>query len=374
VALLAGVLALLPLGTAVSAPAAPGRLEPETAGRIDTIFADSAGVGRPGYAVGIVREGSLIYAKGFGYANLDHGIAITPATTFNVASLSKQFTAAAVALLILRGKVALQDEVRRHIAEFPQRFGPVRIEHLVYMTSGLPEYYRLQRPGGRDWQLDHFTIDDAISAVFAQRALEFKPGTEWAYSNTNYQLLARVVERASRQSLDEFLRREVFVPLEMHDTHVNDELSRVVPRRATGYNLRNGGGYQQEIRRSPHYGGSGVFSTVNDLAKWDRSLRDHRLAGPEFTRLMLSTRRFEHDKSNDAFGLVWGEIDGQRTLWYEGGDAGFSSYMVRLVDSDLSVIVLSNLGTGRAADRARTVLKVLMDQQHSAARSQHSSR
>jgi len=336
-------------------------LEPGVVGAIDAVFADVEGVERPGYAVGVVRGGELVYGRGFGGAELDHGVAITPDTVFNVASLSKQFTGAAVALLVVRGELRLEDEVRRHVAEFPRRFGAVRVEHLVYMTSGLPEYFRLERPGGRDWQLDHFTVDDALAAVFAQPALEFEPGSRWAYSNTNYQLLAEIVERVAGVPFGEFMEREIFEPLGLRDTHVDVDLGRIVPRRATGYNrLDDGDGYRREIRRSPHYGGSGVFSTVRDLARWDRSLRDHRLAGPELTRLLLSTRRFDHDKSNDAFGLVWGELDGHRTLWYEGGDLGFSSFMIRLPDDDLTVIVLSNLGTGRAAERARAVLRVLL--------------
>jgi len=348
--------------SARAAPAATADgLEPGVVAAIDAVFADVEGVERPGYAVGVVRGGELVYGRGFGGADLDHGIAITPDTVFNVASLSKQFTGAAVALLVVRGELRLEDEVRRHIREFPRRFGAVRVEHLVYMTSGLPEYFRLGRPGGRDWLLDHFTVDDALAAVFAQPALEFEPGSRWAYSNTNYQLLAEIVERVAGVPFDEFMEREIFGPLGLRDTHVDVDLGRIVPRRATGYNrLDDGDGYRREIRRSPHYGGSGVFSTVSDLARWDRSLRDHRLAGPELTQLLLSTRRFDHDKSNDAFGLVWGELDGHRTLWYEGGDLGFSSYMVRLPDDDLTVIVLSNLGTGRAAERARAVLKVLL--------------
>ncbi len=141
-------------------------------------------------------------------------------------------------------------------------------------------------------------------------------------------------------SFAEFAQREIFAPLGMANTHVNDDLSRIVPGRAEGY--------------------SGVFTTIEDLAKWARSFETHAPGGPELTALLLRPERFAHPKANDAFGLVWGDFRGRRTLWYEGGDLGYSSYMARLPDDCLGVIVLSNLGTGRAAERARRVLEVLV--------------
>lgn len=327
---------------------------------VDAVFVDFRGARTPGYAVGIVQNGRLVYARGFGAANLDYGIPITSRSAFNVASLSKQFTAAAVALLVLEGKLSLVDPLGKHIVETPARFRDVRLEHLLYMTSGLPEYYRQPRPGGRTWDRDVFTVDDAIAATFAAPRLEFRPGSRWSYSNINYMLLAKVVERVSGESFATFLQRRIFDVLEMNDTHVNDDVTRVVANRVVGYNHRRSGGFHRYDRISPHYGGSGMFTTIEDLAKWDRSFETHALAGPKLTSLLLSTKKFAHDKTNDALGLVWGEHEGLRTISYEGGDLGFSSYMVRFPDARLTVIVLSNLGTGRAADKAREVLQLLI--------------
>ena len=329
--------------------------------RVDSVFARYDRSDGPGYAVGIVQGERLVYARGFGSANLDHRIAITPTTVFNVASLSKQFTAACIAILIRRGKLSLEDDVRRFVPEMPAYPHTIRLKHLIYMTSGLPEYYTLPRPGGRSWDLDYFTVNDALGATFAQRDLQFAPGSRWAYSNVNYMLLAEIVRRASGVSFAEFARREIFEPLGMNQSHFNDDLSRVVPNRAAGYNVRSSGTYQQEQRRSPHFGGSGLFTSIEDLVKWNRSFRTHELGGPELTALLLSTMKFDHEKANDAFGLVWGTFNGNRTLWYEGGDLGYSSYMVRLPDAGLTVIVLSNIGTGRAADHARRILDIFIE-------------
>lgn len=147
----------------------------------------------------------------------------------------------------------------------------------------------------------------------------------------------------------------------MTNSLINDDLGIVVPNRVMGCNARPSGGYRQEMRRSPHFGGSGLFTTVEDLVRWDRNFTTHKVGGAEFTELLLRTMRLGHDKVNDAFGLVWGTYRGLRTIWYEGGDLGFSSYMVRLPDQELTVIVLSNLGTGRAAVQAQRVLDILFD-------------
>lgn len=331
----------------------------DLAGRIDAVFAEFDRPDVPGYVVGVIQDQQLVYARGFGAANLDYDIPIRPHSVFNVASLSKQFTAAALALLIQDGRVSLDDPVRVHLEEFPERFGAVQVKHLVYMTSGLPEYYRQERPGGRDWGDDYFTVENAIEASLAQPALEFEPGAAWAYSNVNYMLIAEIVERVSGESFAAFAQRRLFDPLEMTATHFNDDVTRVVPHRVVGYNVREEGGFYHHNRTSPHYGGSGLFTTVEDLARWDRSFYTHALGGPELTALLLQTMAFDHDKANDAFGLVWGSYQGARTLWYEGGDLGFSSYMVRLPDEAFTVIVLSNLGTGRAAQKAQAVLDVI---------------
>ncbi len=346
------------------APAQSGSVIPfsqDLGQHVDAVFAEFDHPNTPGYAIGVVQGGELVYTRGFGSANLDYGIPITGHSVFNVASLSKQFTAAALALLIQEGRVSLEDPVRDHIAEFPERFGALQVKHLVYMTSGLPEYYRQERPGQRTWSQDYFTVDDAIAASLAQPALDFEPGTAWAYSNVNYMLLAEIVERVSGESFATFTQRRIFEPLGMTATHFNDDVTRVVPNRVVGYNAREGGGFHHHDRISPHYGGSGLFTTIEDLARWDRSFYTHALGGPELTRLLLSTMRFEHEKANDAFGLVWGEYRGLQTVWYEGGDLGFSSYMVRFPDEAFSVIVLSNLGTGGAAQKAREVIDVFVE-------------
>jgi len=330
---------------------------------IDALFAEYDQLDGPGFVAGVIQDGELVYAKGFGSANLDYGVPITSESVFNLASLSKQFTAACIALLIQEGKVSLEEDVKTYISEFPDYPGPVKVKHLVYMTSGLKEYYQLTRPGGKDWYRDYFTVDDAIALSLEQPELDFEPGSAWAYSNVNYMLLAEIVERVSGMSFAAFAEKRLFEPLGMHNTHVNDDTYRVIKNRVIGYNPREEGGYYHFNRLSPHYGGSGVHSTVEDLYKWDQNFYTHELAGKAWTELMLSTMKFDHDKANDAFGLVWGDYNGIPIVWYSGGDTGFSTYMIRFPEQQLTVICLSNFipsdGYGLSQRKAIDILDIL---------------
>lgn len=360
------------------AEAQGGQLPPTVVAAIDSEFAVYNRDGSPGYALGIIKDGRLIFARGYGRANLDDNIPITSRTAFHLASLSKQFTAAAVALLILDGKLALDTPVESFFPEVRKFGADLRIKHLVYFTSGLPEYTSLARTNGSPWFSPYyFTIDEAISTTLKAKSLKFVPGTQWDYSNVDYMLLAKIVERISGMSLAKFLESRVFRPLDMRGSLLNDDSTQIIPSRATGYadrsdpkirteleklgvHVDDAAGYLRLIRNSPHYGGSGVFSSLEDLAKWDENFYSNQLAGSAFTTQMLSRMKFEHDKSNDAFGLVFGAFKGHQMIWFSGGDLDTSTYMARLPDLHLTVICLSNLLTGDAEAKAKRILELLV--------------
>jgi CubicO group peptidase (beta-lactamase class C family) len=360
-----------------AAVAQPALAEAERA-RIDALFVAPAAQVAPGYAVGVVKDGQLVFAHGYGLANLDDGTRITPRTAFHLASLSKQFTAAAVALLILDGRLSLETPATQFFPELTQLAPQLRVKHLVYFTSGLRDYTSLPRSSGQPWfTFQYFTIDEALQATLSSGSLKFQPGTQWDYSNINYMLLARIVEKVSGMPLSDFLERRMFSPLAMADSRVDDDTTQVIPRRATGYaersneaarqelakvgvTVRPGAGYMRLPRVSPHYGGSGVFSTVEDLARWSRSFDTHALAGPAFVELMLRRERFQHPKDNDAFGLVHGDFRGRPMVWFSGADLDASTFMARLPADGLTVICLSNNPFGDAEGKARAVLDVLL--------------
>ncbi|HEV7706088.1 MAG TPA: serine hydrolase domain-containing protein [Gemmatimonadaceae bacterium] len=347
--------------------------------RIDSLFAAYATDSTPGYALGIIRNGQLIYAKGYGLANLDDRIAITPRTAFHLASLSKQFTASAIALLILDKKLSLETPVEQFFPEVHKYHADLRIKHLMYFTSGLHDYTTLPRANKDPWYSSYyFTIDDAIATSLHAESLEFAPGSRWEYSNVDFMMLAKIAERVSGMPLAAFLQQRIFTPLGMRHSSLNDDATLVVPNRATGYalrsdtavraqlasvgvNVRPGTGYIRLVRNSPHYGGSGVFTTIEDFAKWDAEFDSPRVLGPAFLAQMMRREKFAHDKDNDAFGLVVGEFEGREMVWFSGGDLDGSTYFARLPKERLTVVCLSNIPTGDAEARAKAVLTILMD-------------
>lgn len=339
---------------------------------IDPVFADIDPASSPGFGVAVYQEGEIRFARGYGLADLDHGQAITVDTVFHLASLSKQFTAAAVALLVLEGRLDLDAPLAAFL-EPAARFTPQpTLAHLVYMTSGLPDYTTTRRISGLPWQsFFHFTRDEAIERTLAQPSLAFSPGSAWSYSNVNYMILSRVVEMVSGQSFGAFMQSRVFGPLGMSASFVDDDTTRVVPHRATGYaartpmleaqaaalglTVRAGPGYARLTRVSPHFGGSGVFTSLVDLARWDANWTRGRL-GEGFTELMTRTRAFAHDKVDDAMGLVMGRRNGQSMIWYSGGDLDTSTWMARFPESGLTVACLSNLASDSAERRGHLIL------------------
>jgi CubicO group peptidase (beta-lactamase class C family) len=367
---------LLPLAMGIAqAASAQAALDAVTVARIDTVFAGAANRVGPGYAVGVVKNGRVLYAAGYGSANLDDGIAISPETAFHLASLSKQFTGSAIALLALDGKLRLDDPVEKYIPD-ARRYGPsLQIRHLVYMTSGLVDYTAVRRPNGAPWFSDsYFDIDDALRASLSQ-PLQFAPGTQWAYRNINFMLLARIVENVSGQSLAQFLKNRMFDPLGMSQTLVDDDSTQVIAHRAVGYaprtaqivdelhkvgiKARADGDWVRLNRVSPHYGGSGVFSSVADLAKWEGNFDHPKVGGADYVALMYRTAKFEHPKANDAFGLVWRDFHGLRFLDYAGEDLDANTYMAHFPDSHLAIICLSNMLTGDCESKAHSIMETL---------------
>ena len=343
---------------------------------IDRIFAPAAPSQGPGYAVGVIKDGEFIHARGYGLANIEDGVPITIDTAFHIASLSKQFTGAAVALTLLDGRLDLEDPVARHVPEMawaPQ----VLVKHLVYMTSGLPEYSSLPRTCGLPWFSPYrFTTAEAIATVMVSRRLDFEPGAQWAYRNINYMLLAEIVARLSGQSFASFVAQRVFAPLAMSSSLVDDDALAVIARRAAAYApAREVAGDLASVdiavttqspwlrlnRTSPHYGGSGVFTSIADWRKWDANWSNPVVGGPDFVALMHRRMRFQHSKDNDGFGLVFGERRGRAMIWYSGGDLDASSYVARFPDQQATMICLSNNPHGAAEAHALAAVDALIE-------------
>ena len=314
----------------------------------------------PGYVLSVLQQGRPLFQVRSGSADIEQARMITDDSVFHVASLSKQITAAALAHALMDGLISLDDPVGKWEPGARKYGDELTIAHLVYMTSGLTEYTDLPGPGGRPWATFHyFTIDDAIAASLSVDDLLFAPGSEWRYSNTNYMLIARIIGKAYGQPFADVVRLKIFEPLGMSSSLINDDVTTIIPNRANAYlprsepvltELASGAGVSAEAgeglvmirRNAPHYGGSGVMTSMADWTKWQNELLTRSVFGDEFWSIMTGRRSFDHDKSNDAFGLVHGRQNGQRTLWYAGGDIDASSYAITFLDKKISISCFSN--------------------------------
>ena len=323
---------------------------PQTA-RVDSLFAEHSRGLTPGLAVAVVRDGKVVLTKGYGYANLEHRVPITPATVFDVASVSKQFAGLAVAMLVGEGRVKLTDDIRKYIPELGDVGHTVTIDHLLHHTSGYRDWPGTLSLAG--WRYDDIISFDQIRTfAYNQRTLNFVPGAEYTYSNTGYNLLAEMVARVSGKSFRQFTDERLFRPLGMTSSHFHDDHQQVVPNRAYGYARRPDATYSSVTNNLTALGSSSLFSTVEDLAKWVINFDDPKVGGAA-AMTMTRTRGTLNDGSTIpyAFGVSHGEYRGQPTVSHSGGWASFSTFVLHFPQQRFGVIVLANTGipTGRAA-------------------------
>jgi CubicO group peptidase (beta-lactamase class C family) len=347
--------------------------------KIDRIFKEFDKTSSPGFCIGIIKDTQVLFTKGYGAANLDYEIPITSNSSFDIASVSKQFTAACIALLIIDGKVSLETPAAHFIPELKKYNDTIKVKHLIYNTSGIVDYFRLPRPDGKSWiTFNYFDIDYCIKVSLSADTLSFKPETKWDYCNVNFMLLTKIVEKVSGQSFSEFSRQRLFAPLGMNNTLVNDDVTEIVRNRVTPYNRRTSeyvdiyknegiriqskGEWLQHSRNSPHYGGSGVVTTVNDLLKWSENFFTKKFGGQQFYDLMHRTEKFKHGRENQAFGLYFDKYKGRTHVAWDGGDFGVSSQLIRFIDQKLAIVVLSNLGTGEAYRKANAIADILIEE------------
>jgi CubicO group peptidase (beta-lactamase class C family) len=360
---LAGVLGA---GAAVPAQAqGPGRHAGEAgddrtaAAAVDALFARWHTPESPGAAVLVLKDGAVVHAKGYGMANLEHGIPIRTNTVFDIASVSKQFGALAIGLLEAEGRLAFDDDVRRYIPELPDFGHTITIRHLVHHTSGLRDWPGTLRMAGWDYQ-DVISFDQIIRMAVNQRDLNFVPGSAYAYSNTGYNLLALVVERVTGQTFAEWTAERIFRPLGMRDTHFHDDHTRVVRNRADSYRPSSDGQTYHRIGNSlTALASSSLYTTVEDLVRWIRNF-DEPVVGD--ARLMARMQERGVLTSGDtityASGLMMGSYRGQRTVSHGGSWAGFRTNLHRFPDAGLDVILLSNTTEMNAASMVQRIADI----------------
>jgi len=238
---------------------------------VDEIFVDLTKAGSPGCALGVYRDGKMVYSKGYGLANLEQNVPITPQSVFDIGSTSKQFTAASILLLEKQGKLSINDDVRKYIPELPEYGQKVTILHLLNHTSGLRDYLTLMDLAGM--HIDGVTTDeDALQIISRQKALNFAPGSDWLYSNTGFFLLSVIVKRVSEKTLREFAGENIFTPLAMTHTQFRDDHTSLIADRALAYDAKEkSAGYRLNVSYFEQTGDGAVHTSVEDLLKWDEN-------------------------------------------------------------------------------------------------------
>jgi CubicO group peptidase (beta-lactamase class C family) len=302
-----------------------------------------------------------VLRRGYGMANLELGVPLDSGSVFRIGSTSKQFTAAAIVLLVEEGKVSLDDDVREYLPELTDFGTPVTIRQLVHHTSGYRDYLTLMRLAGlRDD--DYYTDDDLLAMLSRQQELNFEPGAEHLYSNSGYWLLSQVVERASGKSLREYAAEKIFEPLGMEHTHYHDDHTELVPGRAYGYAPMEDGGYRISMTTLPMIGDGGVFTSVDDLFFWDQNFYDQKIGGPDFLEQMHTVGVLNDGEELDyAFGLGVGTYRGLKLVSHGGAFVGFRADLIRFPDERFSVICLCNRADSNPSLLARRVADIYLE-------------
>jgi CubicO group peptidase (beta-lactamase class C family) len=285
--------------------------------------------------VHVTRDGSPLFSRGYGLANAEHQVANTPETKFRLGSITKQFTAMAIMILEEQGKLALDDPIGKYFDDPPSAWEPVTIHHLLTHTGGVPSY--TSSPDYRKRMAQPETVKTMI-ARFKDRPLEFAPGTKFAYSNSGYFLLGAIIERVSGKSYEAFLKEAVFDPLGMSDSGY-DHPATLLPHRASGY-VRKGDVLEnaEYLDMAQPYAAGSLYSTVLDLATWDRALSGGKLISKE-----SFTRMFTPVKNDYAYGWSVTDRSGRKEISHGGGINGFATHILRFPDQNVCVIVLSNV-------------------------------
>ncbi len=328
---------------------------------IDKIFAEWDNPDTPGGALGVVKDGKLFYAKGYGIADLEHDVKITPASVFYTGSVSKHFVTFCVLLLEEQGKLNLDDEIQTYLPDFPRYDQPLTIRHFVHHTSGVRDNLTLMALRGENY-MDHHEVNEVYELIKRQSVLNFTPGDRYLYSNSCYFMLAMIIEKAAGESIKDFARKNMFEPLGMNNTLFYDDITDIVKNRVFSYQ-RADDGFDNLVSRFDLVGSGGVYSTIEDMFLWDQNFYDNKLGkgGPEIMEKMHEEGLLNSGESSGyAFGLANGSYRGLRTVGHAGSLAGYRAHFLRFPDQNFSVIILSNRSDGRPGPKAYEVADVML--------------
>jgi CubicO group peptidase (beta-lactamase class C family) len=342
------------VGSRTTAQTPAGPIQPQ----VDTLFSRWT-TNTPGCAVGADVKGQPVLRAAYGMADLEHDVPITLDTIFEVGSVSKQFTAAAVLLLARDGKLSLDDKVRKYIAEIPDVAADITIRQMLNHTAGLRDWGGLAAIEGWPRTSRVHTHAHVLDLVSRQQMLNFEPGTRWSYSNTGYNLAAIVVGRVSGMSFADFTKARIFQPLGMNDTSWRHDYTRIVKRRAIAYSGQNT--FATLMPFENVHGNGGLLTTVGDLLKWNANFVKPVVGDAQFVADMERRTRFNDGREHEyALGLYVDTYRGRKEIDHSGGTAGYVAHLSRYPDHGVSVAVMCNVASANATSTAKAIADLLL--------------
>lgn len=330
---------------------------------VDAVFADLDRADAPGAAVGVLHDGAVVHLAGYGIADMDHGVPITPNTVFDIASISKQFGAMAALLLEAENRLDLDADAREYVPELPDFGATITPRHLVHHTSGIRDWPHAMMLGGVTYT-DVISFEKILRMLSRQEDLDFTPGSEYSYSNTGYNLLARIIEVQSDESFRAYTQARIFGPLGMERTHFSDDYLEIVPGRAESYAPTPDGGYRRVINQLTALASSSLNTTMSDFVLWMRNYETAQVGGRQLVDRMLDRGVLDDGEAIDyAYGLSLGEYRGLDTFGHGGSWSGFRTNFVRFPEHGLSVAVFCNVSNCDPSGRARRVAEVFLEEE-----------
>ena len=356
-----GAIALFAAFTIIASGCSAHRQTTETERKVDQVFGAYDKPGSPGCALGVVRDGNFIYKRGYGEGSLELSVPLSPESVFYMGSVSKQFTAASVVLAAEQGYLSLDDDIRKYIPELPSYGKTITLREMLHHTSGLRDIFGLLFLAGRNAEDIHPT-DELLDLVAHQKALNFTPGDEFLYSNTNFFLMSVVIQRATGKPLSQFAKENIFKPLGMTHTRFYDDRTVVVPGRVAAYEPRKGGGFSVDWSTNfEKVGDGGLMSTVDDLLFWDRNFYDNKLGkGTLLKELQTQGVLNNGKKIAYALGLFIGTYRGLPIVEHGGALFGYRTELLRFPNQKFSVICLCNVGTSGPRHLANEVADIYL--------------
>ncbi|MGN6438060.1 MAG: serine hydrolase domain-containing protein [Agriterribacter sp.] len=332
-----------------------------TAQRIDKIFSLWNNPQTPGVAIGVVRNDSLIYAKGYGMANLEYSIPISPETIFHMASVSKQFAAYSIVLLARQGRLKLEDDVRQYLPWFPDLKEKITIRHLLNHTSGIRDQWQLLAISGTRLD-DVITQEHIVKILSRQRALNFKPGDKYFYSNSGYTMLAEIVKSVTGKTLRQFTDSAIFKPLGMKQTHFHDDYMEIEKNRAYSYYRKSMLSFANSVLSYSNAGATSLFTNINDLAKWATNFYKP-VAGTaaDIEQLVQNGKLNDGTEIDYALGIMNDTYKGYRQYSHSGGDAGYRTYFAVFPELKMGFMVFSNLGEVNTYEKAYQLVDIFIN-------------